>query len=103
MDTHKGGASRGDAEKAGQKADSVQFTENRQFYEIKEEKCELIQESFQLDANKILNVDEKLKEAVITLFLDNLEVLAKHPSQYSETKVLEMKIDLVPGAIPFKS
>ena len=26
-----------------------------------------------------------------------------HPSQYGETKVLEMKIDLVPGAIPYKS
>ena len=26
-----------------------------------------------------------------------------HPSQYGETEVLEMKIDLVPGAIPYKS
>ena len=26
-----------------------------------------------------------------------------HPSQYGETKVLEMKIDLVPGAISYKS
>ena len=26
-----------------------------------------------------------------------------HPSQYGETKVLEMKIDLVLGAIPCKS
>ena len=37
------------------------------------------------------------------LFLDNFEVLAIHPSQYGETKVLEMKIDLVPGVIPHKS
>ena len=35
--------------------------------------------------------------------LDNFEVLAMHPSQYGETEVLEMKIDLVPGAIPYKS
>ena len=26
-----------------------------------------------------------------------------HPSQYGETEVLELKIDLVPGAIPYKS
>ena len=31
------------------------------------------------------------------------EVLATHPSQYGETKVLEMKIDLVPGVILYKS
>ena len=49
--------------------------------------------------NKILN----LKEAVIKLVLDNFKVLAKHPSQYGETKVLEMKIDLVQGAFPYKS
>ena len=53
--------------------------------------------------NAILNADAKLKEAVIKLFLDNLEVLAMHPSQYGETEVLEMKIDLVPGAILYKS
>ena len=26
-----------------------------------------------------------------------------HPSQYGETEVLEMKIDLIPGFIPYKS
>ena len=51
----------------------------------------------------LLNADAKLKEAVIKLFLDNFKVLGTHPSQYGETKVLEMKIDLVPGAIPYKS
>ena len=40
---------------------------------------------------------------MIKLFLDNFEVLATHPSQYGETEVLEMKIDLVLGAIPYKS
>ena len=50
-----------------------------------------------------MNADAKLKETVIKLFLDNFEVLATHPSQYGETEVLEMKIDLVPGAIPYKS
>ena len=50
-----------------------------------------------------MNADAKLKEAVIKLFVDHFEVLAMHPSQYGEPKVLEMKIDLVPGAIPYKS
>ena len=53
--------------------------------------------------NEILNADAKLKEEVIKLFLNNFEVLTMHPSQYGETKVSEMKIDLVPGAIPYKS
>ena len=53
----------------------------------------------QLDRNKILNADAKIKEAAIKLFSDNFEVLAMHPSQYGETKDLEMKINLVPGAI----
>ena len=37
------------------------------------------------------------------LFVDNFEVLATHPSQYSEIEVLQIKIDLVPGSIPYKS
>ena len=53
--------------------------------------------------NEILNADAKLKEALFYLFLDNFEVLATHPRQYGETEVLEMKIYLVPGAIPYKS
>ena len=102
-DTHIGSASGGNAEKAGRKAGSVQSIENRQFYETEGEKHQFICSSFQLDMNAKLNTDTKLKEAVIKLFLDNFEVLAKHPSQYGETKVLEMKIDLVQGAFPYKS
>ena len=86
METSIGGTSSGNTEKVE-----------------KAEKQTFLCESFQLDTNKILNEDAKLKEAVIKLFLDNFEVLATHPSQYGEIKVLEMKIDLVPGAIPYKS
>ena len=53
-----------------------------------------------MDTIAILNADAKLKEAVIKLFLDHFEVLATHPSQYGETDVLEMKIDLVPVINP---
>ena len=94
-----GDASGGNTEKAGRKADSIQSIENRQCYETEEEKWKFISESFQLDMNAILNADAKLKEAVIKLFLDNFEVLATHPSQYGETEVLEMKINLVTGSI----
>ena len=90
-DTWIGGSSEGDAEKAGQKADSVQSIENRQFYKTLGEKIQFIHEKFQLDTNEILNADAKLKETVIKLFLDNFEVLATHSSQYGETKVLEIK------------
>ena len=68
------GASGGNAEKAGWKADSVQSIENRQFYETKGEKHQFIHESFQLDTNKISNADAKLKEAVNKFFLDNFKV-----------------------------
>ena len=34
---------------------------------------------------------------MIQLFLDNFKVLATHPSQYGETEVLEIKIDLIPA------
>ena len=70
VDTHIGGASVRNAEKAGRKADSVQSLGNRQCYETEEEKRKFIRESFQLDSNAILNEDAKLKEEVIKLFLD---------------------------------
>ena len=60
--------------------------ENRQFYKTEGEKHPFIHERFQLDTNEILNADAKLKETVITFFLDNFKVLATHPSQYGETK-----------------
>ena len=102
-DTRIGSTSGDNMEKAGLKAGSVQFIENRQFYKTEEEKRQFIRESFQLDTNAILNTDAKLKEAVIKLVLDNFEVLATYHSQYGETEVLEMKIDLVQGAILYKS
>ena len=39
---------------------------------------------------------------MIKLFLDNIKVLATHPSRFGETKVLQMKIDIIPGATPYK-
>ena len=46
-DTCIGGASVGNAEKAGWKAESVQSIENRQFYKTEKEKLQFICESFQ--------------------------------------------------------
>ena len=103
MDTRIGGVNVVDVEKAGRKADSVQSIEQRKFYKTEEEKHQFIHESFHLDTNEVLNTNKKLKEAVIKLFLDNFKVLAMNPCQYCETKVLEMKIDQVPGVIPYKS
>ena len=56
-----------------------------------------------MDTNATLIADAKLKKAVIKLFLDHFEVLAMHSSQYGDTEVLEMKIDLVPGVILYES
>ena len=98
-DTCIGGDIRSNTEEAG----SVPSVDSRQCYESTEEKQKFIRESFKLDSNAILNADAKLKEDVIKLFLDNFEVLAMHLNQYGETDVLEMKIDLIPGAVPYKS
>ena len=76
---------------------------SRQCYQSKEEKRKFICESFKLDSNAIRNAVAELKEDVIKLILDNFEVLATHPSQYGETDVLQMKIDLIPGAVPYNS
>ena len=40
-----------------------------------------------------MNTDKKLKEAVIKLFLDNLKLLATHPSQYGMPLVPVKKKD----------
>ena len=102
---HKGGASVGKVEKAGHVTDSiyVHSVQPRILYENKEEKCWFLPDSFKLNKNKILIADSELKDAVIKLFVDNFEVLATHSSQYGGTEVLQMKIDLVPGLILYKS
>ena len=43
-----------------------------------------------LDVNEILNRDEKLKEEVIKLFLENFSALALHPNHYGKTDILEL-------------
>ena len=68
VETHIGGASGGNTEKVGRKADIAQSIENRRCYETEEEKHRFIFESFQLDMNAILNADTKLKEAAIKFF-----------------------------------
>ena len=98
-DTRIGGDSRCDAEKAG----SVHSINSRQSYETEVEKGKFIHESFQLESKAILNEDAELKEDVIKLFLDNFVVLATHPGQYGETDVLEMRINLIPGAVSYRS
>ena len=56
-----------------------------------------------IDENEILNQDEKLKEEVIKLFLENFLALALHPNHYGKTDILELKIELQPGALPKRS
>ena len=43
------------------------------------------------------------EEAVVKLFVDYFSVLATHPSQYGETEVLQMGIDLIHSYVPYKS
>ena len=81
-DTSIEGASVERGETAGQAADSIQSIENRNFYETKEEKCQLVRDCFKIDKNnESLNADKKLNEVVIKLFVDNFGVLATHLSQ----------------------
>ena len=50
-----------------------------------------------------MNQDEKLKEEVIKLFLENFLALALHPNHYGKTGILELKIELEPGAVSKRS
>ena len=65
-------------------------------YPTEESKRKFIRESFKLDEKEILNRDEKLKEEVIKLFLENFSALALHPNHYGKTDILELKIELQP-------
>ena len=72
-------------------------------YPTEESKRKFICESFKLDENEILNRDEKLKEEVIKLFLENFLALELHPNHYGKTDILELRIELQPGAVPKRS
>ncbi len=48
-------------------------------------------DSLKLDKNEILNRDDKLKEEVVKLFLDNFPTLALHPNHYGKTDILELE------------
>jgi len=50
-----------------------------------------------------LNRDAELKEEVIKLFLENFSTLALHPNHYGKTDLLELRIELQPGALPKRS
>ena len=50
-----------------------------------------------------MNKDAELKKAVIKLFLDNFEVFGLYLNHYGKTDLLEMKIELEPGAVPKRS
>ena len=55
---------------------SVQESE----FPTEESKRWFIGESSKIDDDKILNQDEKLKEEVVKLFLENFSMLALHPN-----------------------
>ena len=71
-------------------------------FPTKENKRKFIKDSFKIDENKILNRDAKLKEEVIKLFLENFSTLALHPNHYGKTDLLELQIELQPGAVPIR-
>ena len=48
-------------------------------YPTKESKRKFFHESFQIDENNVLNQDEKLKEEVVKMILDNFSALVLHP------------------------
>ena len=73
-------------------------TKDKSNFQTELEKRNFIIQSFELDQNEILNKDAELKEAVIKLFLDNFEVLALYSNHYGKTNLLQMKIQLEPGA-----
>jgi len=69
-------------------------------FPTEESRRKFIKDSFKIDENEILNRDEKLKEEVVKLFLENFSTLALHPNHYGKTDLLELRIELQPGAVP---
>lgn len=55
---------------------------------------EFVWTSFNIDNNKILNMDPKLKEVVIKKFVDNFVTLALYPNHYRKADILQLRIDL---------
>ena len=72
-------------------------------FPTKESRRKFIKDSFKIEQNEILNRDAKLKEEVIKLFLENFSMLALHPNHYGKTDLLELRIELQPGAVPKRS
>ena len=62
-------------------------------YSTGENKKNFIHKSFKINENVILNQDEKRKEEVIKIFLENFSVLALHSKHYGKTDVLEFVIN----------
>ena len=91
-----------DVDKVCNSQESVNSVQESDF-PTEESKRKFINDSFKIDENEILNRDAKLKEEVIKLFLENFSTLALHPNQYGKTDLLELWIELQPGAIPKRS
>ena len=72
-------------------------------FPTEESRRKFIKDSFKIDENEILNKDAKLKEEVIKLFLENFSTLALHPNHYGKADLLELRMELQPGAVPKRS
>ena len=81
----------------------LDVTKYKTQFQTEIEKRKFIIQSFKLDQNEILNKDAELKDVVIKLFLDNFMVLALYPNHFGITDLLEIKIELEPGAVPKRS
>jgi len=72
-------------------------------FPTEESKRKFIRDSFKIDENEISNRDAKLKEDIVKLFLENFSTLALHPNYYGKTDLLQLQIELQPGAVPKRS
>jgi len=61
-------------------------------FPTEERRRKFIKDSLKIDENEILNRDEKLKEKVIKLFLENFSTLALRHNHYDKTDLLELRI-----------
>ena len=91
-----------DEEEVCNSQESVNSLQEMNFL-TEESRRKFIKDSFKIDENEILNRDAKLKEEVIKLFLENFSTLALHPNHYGKADLLELRIELQPGAVPKRS
>ena len=87
--------------------DSVEPPEERDLSKLTEQQQlewrNFIVQQLKLDSNSILNTNKKLKEKVISAFMNNLAAIARNGHDFGATNLAQMHITIKPGTRPVRA